>query len=179
MEQRGAGGGQVGVVVPGMTDYLPCSLRQVGERLAQQGTVSGTVVRTIGQAGLDHSHRAVGRKQSSALRPLEELSGEGGQHAHLAITLPEIWLIPKLPRGHRCARNERVADRSTAANARSPQQRRENLGKDMGVFVRVEVSNLEAGGLNFPYLCGDFRDQWIGIEASQHGASVQGTKPVI
>ncbi len=36
--------------------------------------------------------------------------------------------------------------------------------------MRAAVSNAETGGLNFPYLRGNFRDQLIGIEASQHGA---------
>ena len=44
------------------------------------------------------------------------------------------------------------------------------------MFVGVEVSHLEAGGLNFPDLRGDLRDQLIAIEAPKHGASRQGRK---
>ena len=80
------------------------------------------------------------------------------------------------PRWHRFYRNERIADGAHAANPRGSQQRHQNLGKDVGVFVRIEVSDLETGGLNLPYLRSDFRDQLIAIEASQHGARGEGRK---
>ena len=153
-----------------MADQFPGSLRQAGERLAQQGTIAGT----LGQAGLDHSNHAVGRKQSGAPDPLQGWPGEGVQHAHLAVSLPEISLAFEEPRGQRFYGNERIADGANAANPRGSQQGHQNLRKDVGVFMGIEVSHLKTGGLNFSYLRSDFCDQLVAIEASQHGARGEG-----
>src|ERR1019366_7884355 len=119
---------------------------------------------------------AVGCEQSSALGPLVEWPRQGVQHAHLAITLPEVWLAFELASGHRLQRNKRIAYRANAANPRGSQQGRKNLGKDVRMFVRIQVSHLEPGGLNLPYLRSDSRNQLIGIEPAQHGARGKGRK---
>src|SRR5580698_2972702 len=178
VEQTGAGGAQVGVVVPGMADPLPGSLGQAFDGLAEQGMIARNAARTAGRtvdgtvarSSFDYADRTVGREQAGTFGAITKMTGEGVQHADLAVALPEVALAFELPRGHGFHGNERIADGAHAANPRSSQQCRQNLGEDVGVFVGIEVSHVHTSGLKLPDLCGNFSDQLVAIEASQGGA---------
>ena len=169
---------QVGVAVSGMANEFPGSVRQASQRLAEKGIIAVVVIANQ-RTGLNHSYHTVGRKQSSALGPLPKLAGESMQHADLAIAFPELRLAFEQARGQRFDRNNRIADGAHAANPRRAQQRSEDLRKDVGVLVGIEVRHLETGGLNLPDLRRDFLHQLVAIKASKHGARGESRKPGI
>ena len=163
------GSAQVGVAIPRMTDEFPCSLRQASQRLPEKGSVVVVVIANQ-RASLNHSQHTIGRKQSGALGPLQELSRKSMQHPDLAITLPELRLAFEQARRQRFDRNNRIADGPHAANPCGAEQRSENFRKDVGVLVGIEVRYPQTGRLNLPDLRRDFFHQLVAIEASKHGA---------
>src|ERR1700723_1870283 len=153
-----------------MADQLPGPLRRGGEGCAQQGTEAAA----LACSGLDHSQNAVGSEQAGAFCLLEKVASKSMHHASLAVALPEMRLAFEKTRGQRFDRNDGVADGANAANSSRAEQRVENLGKNVSVFVGIEVSDLHSGRLNLSDLRNHFGDQLITIEASEPGARGEG-----
>ena len=132
-----------------MADKLPGSLRQAGKRLTEQGTVAELVAGTVNRPRLNHSDHAIGGEQSRAFQRLPESARETIQQAHLAIAFPELAPALELCRSQHFHRNEWIANGAYSADPRGAQQRGQNLGKDVRVFVGVKVSDLEGRRIEF------------------------------
>ena len=70
----------------------------------------------------------------------------------------------------RQARSKRIAYRANSATRRRPQQRAQNLGKQMRVLVCVEVRYGDARGLNLANLRGGFGSNLVGVHAAGNRA---------
>src|ERR1039457_6378849 len=151
-----------------MADELPGSFGKTREDLVEQRV--GIAERT----SLDHADHAVRSEHSGALGAIAELARESMEHSHLPIALPELRLSFELPRGQSFDRNDRIADGADSTNPRGSQQDGQNFRKNVRMFMSIEVSDFNSGGLNLSDLRRDFFNQLIAIEASEHGAGGEG-----
>src|ERR1039458_120914 len=130
--KAGADAGEVGVVVAGMGDELPCAGRQTLE----QGTQGGSVE----DAGAGHGDGAAGGDKSFLVKNPAANRLQPAQGAHLRQPHPR-----RAMRGTaRPFRLEGVADRMDSASTRGAKDGAQNCRKDMRMLVRVNVSQPNA-----------------------------------
>lgn len=123
----------------------------------------------------EYTDGAVCGRKPSLVNHLQELLPETAEQANLDATEHGcVWGGPERP-----FRLERVADCANAANRSSTQQWTQNLGKHVGVLMRVDMGNtntkaLEStylrSGFNFEFYFGNAASCYVYDECSEGGA---------
>src|SRR4029078_10050871 len=137
---------QSGIVIAGMADQLPGYLRKVFNHQAEQTLIQRT--------GGDNGQSPIRRCESCLLHRFAKLPGQAAQDADLRPSPPQTWRCSQLRALNSLAW---IPYRPHSATRCRPQERTQYAREGVSVFVRVKVSDLNAGGLQFANLGGSFR----------------------
>src|SRR5450631_4244332 len=147
-----------------MTDEFPGAFRNVaGDRVEQ----------SLVECSSDYNAEgAVGGREPFPVYGLAKLSREAIQDADLYVASPKAGPRQQVAGSQWQARTKRIAQGWHPAGRRRAEQRAENLGEQVGVFVSVDVRNGNAGGLKLANLRCRFRGDLVGVHAA--GNSTRG-----
>ena len=135
-----------------MTDEFPDTFGyRFGER-GEQGVIQ--------RAGGSDAERTIRRDHADDGDRLPEFLCQRPEHGCLQSSLPQI----RTRQGSEANQFEGIPDRRHAAFICRSQQWPDHLRKDVGMFVCVQVRNMNAARLNFGDLRGGFCFDLVGIQ---------------
>src|SRR5579864_665501 len=153
-----------------MADKFPGTLRDAAGNGLEQGFVESS--------GNHDAERPVRRDETFPIYGFAKLPGKAAQDAEFGIASPESRAGQKPRRSQRQTRSEGVAESANPAGSGCAEQRPQNLGKQMGVFVSVDVRNGDSSRLNLANLCGGFGGDFLGIDAASDRARRKSEQPM-
>src|SRR5580700_3137542 len=131
-----------------MTNEFPRAFGNAACNPVEQRFVEG--------AGNYNAQRAVGGREAFSIHGLAELACEATQDANLDVACPQARSRQKMTRSQGQARSKGIAYSAHPAICCRTQQGTQNPGKQVGVFVTVDMRDGDARGLNLSNLGGGF-----------------------
>src|ERR1700722_16953524 len=126
----------------------------------------------------DDAERAIGSREALAPGRVAELSSKRAENSYLGIARPKAGARQQFTGLQRLARAEGVTNRAHAAGPCRAQQRLQHRRKQVGMFVSIEVRDMDAGRLQLADLRARLGFDFARIQATGQSTDREGFQPI-